>query len=153
MTGEPPLLAGATQLNATCPLPTVPVTVVGGSGTVAGTNVFDTAEAEPVPTPFVAFTEHVYVFPFARPDTTTGLDAPLADPDTPPFDDTHDAVYPVIALPPLLAGAVNATEPDPFPRVAVPIVGAPGTVAGTKVFDAADAEPAPTAFVAFTEHV
>ncbi len=39
----------------------------------------------------------------------------------------------MIALPPLFAGGVNVTEPDPFPRVAVPIVGAPGTVVGAPV--------------------
>ena len=33
-----------------------------------------------------------------------------------------------MADPPLLAGAVNATEADPFPGVTVPIVGAPGGV-------------------------
>jgi hypothetical protein len=59
----------------------------------------------------------------------------------------------VIALPPLLAGALNVTEPDPFPRVAMPIVGAPGTVAGTKLFDAADGTLEPCAFCAVTVHV
>src|SRR5690349_5568922 len=34
-----------------------------------------------------------------------------------------------MALPPLLAGAVNVTDTDATPPVAVPIVGAPGTVA------------------------
>jgi hypothetical protein len=38
------------------------------------------------------------------------------------------AVYPVIVAPPLLTGAVNATVADVIPAVAVPIVGASGTV-------------------------
>jgi hypothetical protein len=37
-------------------------------------------------------------------------------------------VYPVIADPPSLAGAVKVTDAVVFPAVAVPIVGAPGTV-------------------------
>lgn len=35
-----------------------------------------------------------------------------------------------MAAPPLLAGAVNVTLAEPLPAVAVPMVGAPGTVAG-----------------------
>ena len=43
--------------------------------------------------------------------------------------------------PPLDAGAVKATLADWVPAVAVPIVGAPGTVAGMlTLVDAADAE-------------
>ncbi len=38
-------------------------------------------------------------------------------------------VYPVIADVPLTDGAVNVTEACWLPAVAVPIVGAPGTVA------------------------
>jgi hypothetical protein len=48
---------------------------------------------------------------------------------------------------------VNVTEASPFPRVAVPIVGAPGTVAATKLFDAADGALDPTAFCAVTLQV
>ncbi len=59
----------------------------------------------------------------------------------------------MIALPPLFAGAVNVTDADPLPRVAVPIVGAPGTVAGTKLFDSADGALEPCAFCAVTVHV
>jgi hypothetical protein len=33
----------------------------------------------------------VYDAPFDKGDTTIGLDAPDAVPDTPPFDDVHDA--------------------------------------------------------------
>jgi hypothetical protein len=38
------------------------------------------------------------------------------------------AVYAVIAVPPSLAGAVKATETEETLAVAVPIVGAPGTL-------------------------
>jgi hypothetical protein len=62
-------------------------------------------------------------------------------------------VYPVIADPPLLAGAVNATEAWAFPFVAVPIVGAPGTVEGVTEFEAALGKLLPVAFVAITVKV
>ena len=59
----------------------------------------------------------------------------------------------MIALPPVLDGAVNATLAEPFPRVADTPVGAPGTVAGTNDPDGVDADPDPTAFDAVTVHV
>jgi hypothetical protein len=40
-----------------------------------------------------------------------------------------------------------------FPAVAVPIVGAPGTVAGVTLLEAADAAPVPTPLVAVTVKV
>ncbi len=62
-------------------------------------------------------------------------------------------VYPVMALPPLAAGAVKVTEADPLPAVAVPMVGAPGTVAGVTELEALEAAPVPTALVAVTVKV
>ena len=62
-------------------------------------------------------------------------------------------VYPVIAEPPLLAGAVNVTVTCAFPSVAVPIVGAPGVVEGITEFEAALAGLLPVAFVATTTKV
>jgi hypothetical protein len=59
----------------------------------------------------------------------------------------------VITDPPFDAGAVNATEAEAFPRVAVPMVGAPGTVAGVTEFDAAEAVLVPIALVAVTVKV
>ena len=60
------------------------------------------------------------------------------------------AVYWVIGLPPLDDGAVNVTVACVFPDVAVPIVGAPGTVAaaGVTLLDSNEAAPVPTALVA-----
>jgi len=64
------------------------------------------------------------------------------------------AVYPVIVLPPVLAGAVNVTCTAPLPDlVAVPIVGAPGTVYGVAELLAELAELVPAAFVAVTVNV
>ena len=70
----------------------------------------------------------------------------------------HVAVYPVIALPPLLAGAVNDTVSEPVAAVVDPDpaftpVGASGADTAVTALDAADAGPVPTAFVARTEHV
>jgi len=45
----------------------------------------------------------------------------------------------VTGEPPSLAGAVNATVACMLPAVTMPIVGAPGTVAGVTLPDAADA--------------
>jgi len=58
----------------------------------------------------------------------------------------------VIVLPPLLLGAVNVMLAWALLAVAVPIVGAPGTVvaAGVTLLDADDAGPVPTALVAVT---
>ena len=59
----------------------------------------------------------------------------------------------MIAEPPFDAGAVNATLALALPPLATPIVGAPGTVAGVTLFDAADAAPVPAVFVAVTVKV
>jgi hypothetical protein len=59
------------------------------------------------------------------------------------------AVYPVMALPPSEAGALQERLTWASPAVVVSRVGAPGTVAG--VADSAlDAGPVPTPFVAVT---
>ena len=63
--------------------------------------------------------------PFDRLVTLIGEAEPV--PVKLPGDDV--TVYPVIALPPLLAGAVNATDADALPAVAVTPVGDPGAVA------------------------
>jgi hypothetical protein len=62
-------------------------------------------------------------------------------------------VYEVIAEPPLLAGAEKVIVASPLPLVAVPIVGAPGTVAGVAPPLAPEAELVPTALVAVTVNV
>ena len=59
-----------------------------------------------------------------------------------------------MTLPPSLAGAVNVAVALALPRVAVPIVGAPGTVAvGVTLFDGAEGARVPTEFVAATANV
>ncbi len=58
-----------------------------------------------------------------------------------------------MADPPLLPGALNVMVACPFPAVAVPIVGAPGTVAGVTELLALEAELVPIALVAVTVKV
>ena len=48
---------------------------------------------------------------------------------------------------------MNATDACALPAVAVPIVGAPGTVVGVTLFDAAEAAPVPALLVAVTVKV
>ena len=52
--------------------------------------------------------------------------------------------------PPVLAGAVHVRVAEALPRVAAPMTGAPGVVAGVTGFDGADALPVPTALTADT---
>ena len=62
-------------------------------------------------------------------------------------------VYPVMTLPPVEAGALNATLACALPAVATGLVGAPGTVPGTTDPDANEATELPTALVATTVKV
>jgi hypothetical protein len=58
-----------------------------------------------------------------------------------------------MAEPPLLTGAVKATDTCALPEVPTTEVGAPGTVAGVTAEDAEDAAPVPTLLVAVTVKV
>jgi hypothetical protein len=89
-----------------------------------GVTLLLAALAGPVPNAFVAVTVNVYEVPFVRPLTVMGEAEPV--PVTPPGLDV--TVYPVIGRFPSLAGAVKVTEAEAKLAVAVPMVGAPGTV-------------------------
>ena len=58
-----------------------------------------------------------------------------------------------MVAPPFEGGAVKVTVADVSPAVAVPIVGAPGMVAGVIEFEADEAGPVPAEFVAVTVKV
>jgi hypothetical protein len=108
------------------------------------------ALAGPVPTALVAVTVNVYAVPVVKPVTTIGEDAPV--PVTPPGLDV--TVYEVIAVPPLLAGAVNVTVALlVVPAVAVPMVGAPGIAKVVTLALDDEATLVPTALVAVTVNV
>jgi hypothetical protein len=111
----------------------------------------EAADAGPVPTAFVAVTVNVYAVPLARPFTVIDVQGAAQVPVMPEGDDV--AVNSVIAAPPFEAGALKLTLAWPLPAVAVPIVGAPGTVIGVTLFDAAEGDPSPARFVAVTVNV
>jgi hypothetical protein len=67
------------------------------------------------------------------------------------FTTEKRTAYPVIALPPLLVGAVHETASDcRAPLEAETAVGAPGTVNGVSPVEFDEFEPVPTAFLAAT---
>jgi hypothetical protein len=76
---------------------------------------------------FVAHTANVYAVPLVKPVTLIGEEA--ADAIIP--WGVEIAVYAEIAEPPTLDGAVNATDADSPPAVAVPMVGALGLFSGS----------------------
>jgi hypothetical protein len=80
--------------------------MIGAPGTVTGVMLLDADEALPVPALLVAVTVNVYVAPLVKPVTVMGLDEP--EPVKAPGLEV--TVYPVIALPPLKAGAENVME-------------------------------------------
>ena len=90
----------------------------------------------------------VYAVPLLNPVTEIGEDALV------PVMLLGDEVAVKVdtALPPV-APAVNVIEADVFPPVAVPIVGACGTVVAVIEFDAEDVALVPAAFVAVTVNV
>ncbi len=145
---DPPFETGGVKVTVACPLPAVAVPIVGASGTVAGVTELLAIEAVLVPYALVAVTVKVYAVPFVNPKTVSEDEPPEAI--CPPLDVT---VYDVIDEPPLLTGAVKVTVACPLPAVAVPIVGASGTVEGVTELDTADAVLVPTAFVAVTVKV
>jgi hypothetical protein len=59
----------------------------------------------------------------------------------------------VIGLPPSFAGAANATDTEPLPRVPTRPVGTPDTAATRKLFDTAEGALGPKKFVAVTVQV
>ena len=63
---------------------------------------------------------------------------------------TQLALKPVIALPPLLLGAVKLSVAEPLPALALVLVGAAGTPAGVTLLEVADALLSPIALLAIT---
>jgi len=84
-----------------------------------------------------------------KPDTSIGETLPVA---VIPLG-LEVTVYPAMAAPPLLAGAVNATDAVALPALAVAAVGAPGSPAGVTAADGAEAGPGPTLLNAVTVKV
>ncbi len=111
---------GAVHERATEAFPADCVGAEGVAGTPAGVTEFEDPDVDE-PKELDAVTVNVYSVPFVKPVTTTGELAP--DAVKPPGLEV--AVY-VGAPVPSTAGSVKTTLACWSPRVAVPIVGAPG---------------------------
>lgn len=129
---------------------------VGDPGTVAGTKAAETP-AGPGPWVLEAVTEKVYEVP-ATMLVTIQLVAPVVLQTWDPGLEV--TVYPVIALDPFEAGAVQvmvASAEDPlaieFMLAAETAVGAPGGAAGIMAEEAMEEAPAPAALAAVTVKV
>jgi hypothetical protein len=146
---EPPLFIGGEKMMVASPFPAEALPMVGALGTVAGTIELLVPEAALVPTALVAVTVKVYVVPFVKPVTVKGEAPPVAV--KPPGLDV--TVYEVMADPPLVTGAEKVIVASPLPLVAVPIVGAPGTVAGVAAPLGLEEILVPMALVAVTVKV
>jgi hypothetical protein len=148
---DPPVFVGAVKLTVALPLLPLAEMLVGAPGTVAtGVTADDALEAVPVPTELVATTVKVYAVPLVSPVTVIGEEAP--DAVRPPGEEV--TVYPVIADPPVLVGAVKLTVALPLLTVAEMLVGTPGAIgAGVTADDAIEAVPVPTELVATTVKV
>jgi hypothetical protein len=158
---DPPLLAGAVQLTVACALPAVAVPIVGAPGavmTICGVTGVVAPENAPVPAEFTAATSNVYAVPFVSPPITA-LVAVAPDTgvvETSVVPENARTEYPVIADPPLFAGAVQVTVACALPAVAVPIVGAPGALIaarGVTADDRVENAPVATALTAATSNV
>src|SRR5665213_1333138 len=148
---DAPPVRGAVQPTTDCvPPPLVPDTPVGAPGE-PWVSELEAADAGPAPVVLVAVTLNVYTVLAVRNETVQEVVAAVVQ-VWPPLEVT---VYPVMADPPLEAGAVQDTASAPVVDVAVAVaaVGAPGAVAGTAAADGAEALPVPAAFVAVTVKV
>jgi hypothetical protein len=155
---------GAVNVTVAWALPRVAATAVGAIGAVNGATAAVESDDAPVPVPpapvpFAAATVNVYAVPAVNPVMRCLVPVVPAFESTPPAG-LDITVYPVIAVPPVAAGAENVTVACPLPlaigvagNVAVPIVGALGTVSGITELLAPEAGPAPLLFDATTVNV
>ena len=149
--GEPLALAPDTVITEE-PFATVAVTEVGADGAPADVTDADVPLAEELPIAFVATAVNVYATPSVNPDTAHEVALAAAVHVKPPGLEV--IVYPVMAEPPLLAGALKFTVVVPEELlVADMFVGAPGTVAGVTEADAVDESERATPLNAVTENV
>jgi hypothetical protein len=143
--GEP-LAAPAVKATETLPLPRVAVPIVGAAGTPAGVTLPEGEDAALGPTALVAITVQVTGVPLVSPLTRIGDVGPLADCEP-------QVAVKLVMGEPLSAPAVKATEAPLLAVVAIPMVGAPGTVAGVTLLESDEATLVPTPFVAVTVQV
>ena len=147
--GLPPSLDGAVHETVADASPATALTAVGAPGRPGVVAAADAVLAAELPTEFVATTVNVYDAPFERPVQVALVS--VATHDAPEGDDV--TVYPVIAVPPLLAGEVHVRFAERIPAVALTNVGGSGVVTGVTVADAALTGESPALFVATTVNV
>src|SRR5665213_1870795 len=147
---DAPPVRGAVQPTTDCvPPPLVPDTPVGAPGE-PWVSELEEADAGPAPVVLVAVTLNVYTVLAVRNETVQEVVAAVVQ-VWPPLEVT---VYPVMADPPVDAGAVQDTTDWVLAfDVAVTPVGAPGVVAGMAAAEAAEAGPAPKLVEAVTVNV
>lgn len=141
---------GAVQEIETDVSPATVESAVGALGASNGVDVIGLV-AIPLPARFVAATRNAYVVPLVKP-VAVYVNAVVDDVSVvhvAPPSDVICTTYAVMALPPLLAGAVQERTTCLVPAVAVIDAGIPGMVYGVAV-DVALAVPLPTAFTADT---
>jgi hypothetical protein len=134
---------------------------VKAGGVVAyGVTLFESFEMGPTPIALSAATPKTYVSPFTRPVAVQSVVVLEIDVGQALIVSVLDVVssantsYPVIALPPSFAGAVQVIKADPLPAVATIPVGASDTLAnGMAPFDGAEKAPVPTGLIAATLNV
>jgi hypothetical protein len=155
-TGWEKVAVGATDVSA--PIDDAAGVTLDTVGGAFGVTAFEAADAAPVPVAFVADTVNVYVLPFVSPVTVVDVAGGLPVTVTgvcavEPMNGV--TVYLEMALPPVLAGAVQLTAADALLAVAVTAVGAPGTVGtlGITALDGADSGPVPNELLADTLNV
>ena len=125
----------------------------GGKVNGFGVTELDATDKAPVPTALVAVTRNVYATPFVNPVYTQIVLEIFEQAGGVATTGDDVTVYPVIAEPPVDAGAVQLTVASKEPATAVTPVGAPGTVTGVTELDAAEDGPAPFALIATTVNV
>ena len=150
VTAAPPLLTGTVQLTTARAFPGVADTAVGAPGTVFGVTATLATDTSELPATLAAVTVNVYAVPLVKPVTVTVVPIIVLALNPPGNAVT---VYPVIADPPLLTGAVQPTTASALPATAVTPVGAPGTVLGVTEVLADDATEDPATLAAVTVNV
>jgi len=110
--------------------------MIGASGTVRGVTLFEGADAAPVPATFVAATVKVYAVPFASPVTAIGSPHrwPSGRPGSRSPCTRESRCH-------RRRRRHKAHRRLTVPAVAVPMIGASGTVRGVTLFEGADAAP------------
>jgi hypothetical protein len=148
---DPPSLLGVLHDTVACRLPAVAVPMVGAVGTVAGVTSFDWADSVLVPATFTAATVNVYGVPFVSPVTVSVVAVELNGTGVCATPLMYGVTtYDVTADPPFDVGAVHVTVACMLPRVAVPMVGGSGVVAGVTTFEKSERGPNPMALMAAT---